>query len=299
MIRPLREAFEQTGPVVDLGNHTWQHAANDTLKFKRSLRGDGDAKILVPTAADRDIPCLVARGIGQHLSGFQMIGERPDGQPWWEKREAQHFVQMDGMKDGSITHVNFANGWGDGIYANRGSDGSWCDDIEIADCSFEEMGRHHVTLNAIQNSELRGGTMGWSCRSLVDCEPTGTYWGARYVTWANTLVTAAGNGNFVFANKGKGRSDTCHHLTIDGIRCPNRPFSMTVNPDPLIPGLRRHHYIVRNCTGKGPVGVNRPQITFRKTDHGIVQNVTQPVTSGPLVVAFDCTDIVHDGRWIA
>lgn len=289
MVPNLREAFaSQTGPVVNLGNTTWQIAPNDTLKFKRSVKGDG-AKILVPTAADRTIPALVARGTDQHFYGnVEMIGQRPAGTPYDKNKEGQHFIRMDGVAGGSVEGWTFRNGWADAISVDRNVDRVWSKNIKILDCVFEEMGRHHVTGNAVDYLTISGGTMGWSARSAVDIEPGGKADGARYFRWQNTTITAKGNAFPVFANGGVGSSTTVHHITLDGIKCPNRPFSVTVNPDPTDVNLRRSEYVLQHCSGKGTP--NLPQLIFRKCDGVTLLDIDQPVMPGVKLALFDrCT----------
>lgn len=299
----IREAFKQTGPTVDLGNKEWEVMPGDELNFKRNVTGDGYTIRLLPLPTRiRAWRPFKLRGIDQYWDGHgRIIGSMPDNAPYDKKREAQHAIQFNGAKGIEVSGIDFSNIWGDPLYCDKSEeDGSWCEDVNIHDCTFDQIGRHVLTPNAVNHIQFADNVIGRVNRAIVDIEPDTASWGCTYFDWLNTLITGPGMGNFVLANKGT--SPRVHHIHVDGVHCTQRPWSMTVNPITPTgkPQVVRHHFIIANVSGTGDSSVSRPQFSFRHTDDVNLYNIRQPIAGGgPLVFVEDCNRIYLGGKRIA
>lgn len=282
----LRTALNAThNRVVNLGPGTY------TLDGSATLHGrvvHGPATIQLAPRTERDMPGLILAGTGAAIDGLTIVGPMPDGHGYDPDWEGQHAIRVDGAVGATVTNTAIRNVFGDGIYigtVGQLAHGDWTSALAIAAVAFDEIGRHAITANALSGGHISALNIGRTNLAPFDVEPPGHPWGCLDLVWSDSDVNDHGGG-FVFANKGVGGPGKVGRITLDGIRCHNRPFTMTVNPTEG----RRAGYTVRHCYGAGVVNV--PPLVFRNVDGVTVEDVRQACAGGvDLVAQHGCTGV--------
>lgn len=295
----IRKALDKAGTArtIVLPPDTYEIA--DTVRWRgRVVIGDfahpERCVLRILPRRERESPAIVMRGTNPRLLGFTIVGSMPDGPTYDEGKEAQHAIQWDGALSPEVGHCVFRNIWGDCIYHNKGEDGSWSHGGYMHDLLCNQIGRHFVTPNASDHTTLTRCIVGQVGRAIVDIEPDGDSWGARYFTWTDTDIYDRAGAFPTFANKGAGLSDGVHHITLSRVRCHAGPFAAIINPVPK-PGrpadsIRRHDFAFIDCGGAG--AARAPAVTMRYAHRVLVEGMDQKMVPGePLVWQKDCTDV--------
>jgi hypothetical protein len=276
--------------TVPAGNYTLTGTINID---SHALIGNGVTVHWTPDLT-RSSPAFILKGTAPTVTGLTIVGPTKNGAGYDDRVEAQHAFRIDGATHPTIADCTIRNVPGDGIYAGTVGElahGAWTTDLTVRNATFDEIGRHALTLNAVDRADISGLDVQRVNLAIVDIEPPGHPWGCHNLNWHDSIIRDAGGG-FVLADKGVGTSHSVSDIVLDNIVCLRRLFNIQINPSD--PNTRRQRFTIRNCVGAGTANV--APLNFRHCDSVTVENVRQVCGRGvALVEQHDCTGVTITG----
>jgi hypothetical protein len=139
--------------------------------------------------------------VGKGRNATATVGDSP-GHAYDPEREAQHFINAEGVASLVVRNCSATNIWGDGLFCGPGGPGAApCRNVDVDGLDIAATGRQGVALTGILGGMFRHLKLHSLRRSCVDIEPlTDTYGQVRGVTFEDCdfgpgrLLVMAGKG---------------------------------------------------------------------------------------------------------